>query len=72
MRIYQFHFIDRQGRRPMLDFSDCSDDGDAAREALGRFRLHDSAAGVEVYEGERLVLRMDRPASQAHGAHGIR
>ena len=62
MRIYQFHFFDRGGRRPALDFADCRHDGDAARIAFGQLQQHASCDGVEVFEDERLVMRLERGA----------
>lgn len=77
MRIYQFHFFDRRGRRPALDFADCRHDGDAARLAFRQLQQHDSCEGVEVFEDDRLVMRLERGGSppveaQAaiHGADG--
>lgn len=62
MRIYQFHFFDRRGRRPALDFADCRHDGDAARLAFGQLQQHASCDGVEVFEDDRLVMRLERGA----------
>lgn len=77
MRIYQFHFFDRQGRRPALDFADCGHDAEAARLAFGQLQQHASCEGVEVFEDERLVLRLERGAmapdfgrAAIHGADG--
>ena len=77
MRIYQFHFFDRGGRRPALDFADCRHDGDAARIAFGQLQQHASCDGVEVFEDERLVMRLERSAAPPaevraaiHGADG--
>ena len=77
MRIYQFHFFDRRGRRPTLDFADCRHDGEAARVAFGQLQQHSSCDGVEVFEDERLVMRLERgrpPAGETqaaiHGADG--
>ena len=77
MRIYQFHFFDRRGRRPALDFADCRHDGDAARMAFGQLQQHISCDGVEVFEEDRLVMRLERGAGTApnpraaiHGADG--
>lgn len=74
MRIYEFHFYDPDGGRPMLDFSDCGDDGEAATEAFRALGRHGSCLGVDVYEGERLVTRVERPTgafSPIHSAlHG--
>lgn len=77
MRIYQFHFFDRRGRRPALDFADCRHDGDAARIAFGQLQQHASCDGVEVFEDERLVMRLERgagmvadPRAAIHGADG--
>ena len=61
MRIYQFHFLADQGRRPVLDFADCLHDGEAARWAFAQLNQHHSCHGVEVYEDDRLVLRLERP-----------
>ena len=60
MSLYQFHFIGAGGDRPALDFSDCADDGEAAREGISQLGQHGSALGVEVWEGDRLVIRMER------------
>lgn len=65
MRIYQFHFFDRRGRRPALDFADCRHDGEAARMAFGQLQQHASCAGVEVFEDDRLVMRLERAAGMA-------
>ena len=77
MRIYQFHFFDRGGRRPALDFADCRHDGDAARIAFGQLQQHTSCDGAEVFEDERLVMRLERGAvppaevrAAIHGADG--
>lgn len=77
MRIYQFHFFDRKGRRPALDFADCRHDGEAARVAFGQLQQHASCEGVEVFEDERLVMRLERGATPPdfdragiHGADG--
>jgi len=74
MRIYQFHFFDRQGRRPALDFADCRHDAEAARIAFGQLQQHASCQGVEVFEDERLVLRLERgapsPNSDRPSIHG--
>ena len=73
MRIYQLHFFDRSGRRPALDFVDCRHDGEAARIAFGQLQQHASCEGVEVFEEERLVLRLERgapPPAAIHGAGG--
>lgn len=60
MRIYQFHFLADQDRRPTLDFADCRHDGEAARLAFAQLHQHGSCHGVEVYEDDRLVLRLER------------
>lgn len=77
MRIYQFHFFDGRGRRPALDFADCRHDGDAARLAFSQLQQHASCEGVEVFEDDRLVMRLERgvgmatdPSAAIHGADG--
>lgn len=76
MSVYQFHFIGAGERRPTLDFAHCEDDGAAVREAFGQLNQHHSAHGLEVWNGDRMVLRMDRfspPASAAVSPiHGVR
>lgn len=67
MRIYQFHFYDRRGRRPALDFAGCRHDAEAARIAFGQLQQHASCEGVEVFEEDRLVLRLERGAGGAPG-----
>lgn len=64
MSLYQFHFIGAHGDRPMLDFSDCADDGEAVREGMSQLGQHGSALGVEIWEGDRLVIRMERARSE--------
>ena len=61
MRTYQFLFFDRQGRSPALDFVDCDDDTDAVRNADRQLGLHRTCTGVEVFDGDRMVLRLERP-----------
>lgn len=75
MRTYQMHFYDRQGRRPTLDFSECDDDGAATREGVRGLNEHRSCAGVEIFDGARLVVRLERPSdaflAARSGLHGI-
>ncbi|MFJ6025764.1 hypothetical protein ACIQC9_14330 [Brevundimonas sp. NPDC092305] len=67
MGLYQFHFYDADGGRPTLDFFDGDDDGAASCEAFRSLRQHLSCLGVEVYEGERLVARLERPEGRVAG-----
>ena len=60
MRIYQFHFVDPRGNVPALDLAEYEDDGAASRSAMKRLDDHGSCQGVELYEGDRLVLRVER------------
>lgn len=60
MRIYQFHFFDPRGNVPALDLAEYEDDGAASRSAMKRLDEHASCQGVELYEGDRLVLRVER------------
>lgn len=64
MRTYQFLFFDRRGRSPALDFVECDDDGDAMRSAGRHLGQHRTCSGVEVFDGDRMVLRLDRASSQ--------
>lgn len=61
MRTYQFLFFDRRGRSPALDFVECADDGEAVRSADRHLGLHNTCNGVEVFDGDRMVLRLERP-----------
>ncbi|MGV9009139.1 hypothetical protein [Brevundimonas sp.] len=60
MRIYQFHFFDPRGNVPLMDLAEYEDDGAASRSAMKRLDDHASCQGVELYEGDRLVLRVER------------
>lgn len=60
MRIYQFHFFDPRGNVPAMDLAEYEDDGAASRSAMKRLDDHASCQGVELYEGDRLVLRVER------------
>lgn len=62
MRTYQFLFFDRRGNSPALDFIECADDGEAARNAGRQLGLHGTCNGVEVFDGDRMVLRVERPS----------
>lgn len=62
MRTYQFLFFDRRGRSPALDFLECADDGDAARSAGRQLGLHRTCTGVEVFDGDRMVVRLEHPS----------
>ncbi|HEV2081911.1 MAG TPA: hypothetical protein VGR32_05575 [Brevundimonas sp.] len=63
MNVYQFHFLTGDGGRPTLDFSECGDDAEAARAAFRHLRQHRSCSGVEVYDGQRLVVTVAVPPS---------
>ena len=75
MRFYQFLFYTPSGAIPALDLSECADDGAATREAFAQLRQHGSCRGVEVFDEDRLVVRLERPhgeimsdGSLLHGA----
>ena len=61
MSLYQLLFYTPDGAYPMLDLSECADDGAAMGEALSRLRQHGSCKGVDVYEEDRMVARLKRP-----------
>ena len=60
MRIYELHFFDGDGRRPLLDFHDGVDDADALRAAGALLAQHASCEGVEIHDGDRIVGRLLR------------
>lgn len=60
MRIYELHFFDDEGRRPLLDFHDGRDDDDALRAAAALLRQHASCTGVEIHDGGRIVGRLEK------------
>lgn len=70
MRLYQFHFYNPRGAYPALDFVDCLDDGEAGRTAFSQLRQHRTCAGVDVFEGDRHVARLERPRLHAGSAAG--
>ena len=61
MRLYEFIFIDAQGGRPAMDLSEWPDDQHAAQSAFSQLYQHASCLGVEIYQGQRLVGRIERP-----------
>jgi hypothetical protein len=67
MRIYQFLFYNPAGSIPAMDFSECLDDGAATREAFSQLGHHGTCKGVEVFEEDRLVIRLERSRSQVVG-----
>jgi len=70
MRLYQFLFFDPEGRSPVLDFAECLDDGAAVLSAGQQLALHGACQRVDVFDGERMVLRLERPPAgiALHGA----
>lgn len=71
---YQFFFYDDRGERRTLDLQEAAHDADAARRAFADLREHLSCRGVEVFEGDRLVARLERPSDaylmRHSGIHG--
>lgn len=65
MALYEFQFFDAFGGRPTLDFAHCLDDGAAATAAFAKLMTHDSCRGVEIFQGDRLVARVERPLTAA-------
>jgi hypothetical protein len=65
MRLYQFHFFDGRGVTPAMDLGYHPDDGEACSTATSLLREHRSAAGVDVYDVDRLLLHIERPVDPA-------
>lgn len=63
--MYHFHFFDSRGEVPTLDFFACDDDGAATRLGGEQLALHPTCLGVDVFDAERLVVRLTRPRSTA-------
>lgn len=62
MRVYQFHFFDLNGGSPALDFAECESDAAAAVSARDQLRRHLTCKGVDVFDEDRLVLRLEHSA----------
>ncbi len=60
MRLYQFHFFSARGVTPMMDLGLHEDDDQARDAAAFLLGEHRSAAGVEIYDVDRLVARLDQ------------
>ena len=56
--MYQFHFFDARGVVPTLDFFDCADDGAATRLGREQLALHPTCLGVDIFDGDRHVVRL--------------
>ena len=56
--MYQFHFFDARGAVPTLDFFDCADDGAATRLGREQLALHPTCLGVDIFDGDRQVVRL--------------
>jgi len=65
MRFYQFLFYTPSGSIPAMDLSECADDVAATSEAFFQLDQHGSCRGVEVFDEDRLVARLERARSQA-------
>ncbi len=71
---YQFFLLQPDGAMPVVDFGVHSDDGDAARAALTLLAQHGSCCGVDVFKGDRLVMRHvrhDDPQLRGKAVHGV-
>lgn len=66
--MYQFHFFDARGVVPTLDFFDCADDGAATRMGGEQLRLHPTCLGVDIFDGDRQVVRLLAPRARATAA----
>jgi len=66
--MYQFHFFDARGVVPTLDFFDCADDGAATRLGREQLALHPTCLGVDIFDGDRQVVRLLGRAAAAGGA----
>jgi len=64
LTIYEFHFYAGEDRRPLLDFFEAADDAAALNTARLRLDEHLSCEGVEVFEGGRLVGKVERSVRQ--------
>lgn len=70
MRLYQFHFFDIQGGYPTLELAHLEGDDDALVAASGLLVEHASAAGVDIYDIDRLVAHMPRGAEAGASSPG--
>jgi hypothetical protein len=60
MTLYQFHFFDLRGETPTLDIAYHPDDATAWEAAERLLGQHRSAVGVDIYDVDRLVDRIER------------
>jgi hypothetical protein len=67
VRLYQFLFFDARGETPVMDLGHHEDDGRACSAATRLLQDHRSAAGVDIYDLDRLVLRVERPVDGEAG-----
>jgi hypothetical protein len=67
MRLYQFLFFDERGETPMMDLGHHEDDGRACSAANALLSEHQSATSVDIYDLDRLVLRVERPVDGGAG-----
>ena len=62
MQIYEFLFFDPKGGVPALDLAHYPDDDSASRAARALLAEHAGCLAVDVYDRDRLVMRLEKPA----------
>lgn len=75
MGLYRFHFHAEPDADPSVREVECANDGAAAERAFHHLRDQPAGTAVEVFEGPRLVTRMERPSdaflTARSGLHGL-
>ena len=65
MRFLTFHFVGFNGAALSFDLRPCQTADEALDLLKGMFAEHRSCQAVEIFDGDALLLRAERPASDA-------
>ncbi|RZJ97475.1 MAG: hypothetical protein EON88_02820 [Brevundimonas sp.] len=75
MGLYRLHFHATTDQSPSVRDGEYANDGAAAEAAFRELREHGESIAVELWEGARLVTRIERPSdaflSSRSGLHGL-
>lgn len=75
MGLYRLHFHARADETPSVREAEYANDGAAAEAAFRELRERTESTAVELWEGSRLVTRIERPSdaflASRSGLHGL-